>query len=189
MVEMVRATTESGSDWNRLTGRQNGELGGGLDVADRIGGQTLVDAAVGRHQAEDLQIVAVDDLFHTKPRSTSDWTNDWTACVYLKVLALDDELAVLGPLDGRLRPAGGAAVQLGVVLLVGRQALRRPDEARRRQHVQRGRGVGRVLRVLGAALVGAGVGRRHAVDAQTARTDAPVPAVQVPVPQRRRFHY
>ena len=93
--------------------------------------------------------------------------------MYLEVFALDDQLAVLGPLDGGLRLAVDVALELGVLLLVGDDALRPLDVARRHLDVQRCRYVGRVFRVLGAALVDAVVLLRHIADQQTARTHPP----------------
>ena len=93
--------------------------------------------------------------------------------MYLKVFALDDQLAVLGPLDGGLRFAVDAALELGVLLLVGDDTLRTLDEARRHLDLERGRYVAGVFRVLSAALVNAVVPFRHVTNVQTAGTRAP----------------
>lgn len=98
---------------------------------------------------------------------------------YLKVFALDDELSVLCPLDGGLGPAVELALELDVLLLVGGGAARALDVARRHLHLQLGRHVRRVLRVLRPALVHARVRLAHRVDLQARRRHTSEPAVQI----------
>lgn len=82
----------------------------------------------------------------------------------LHVIVGRDEVAVLEPLNQRIRLTVDSARQLQLVLLIGHPIARCLHELRRNVNVERRRGIERVNRVAGATLIVTAVAVFHRCD-------------------------